>query len=312
MFSAFSLFRLSGAQEKPKRLSRPLQDGPRGLQVSPKTAQESPKSQQALMFVRFLKDLRVLAFSASRRSKKGQEAPKTAPRWPKRPPSEPQDGLPPSPVLSPPRLEASLRAKSRTAATSMLSLHLRPAGAACTSREQRRRGTFFGNIAFKKKETQDGLIASEDGVRGAYDGSRAPEDGPKEAQEGGRKPKIQTFRPKRPTGGPKRPARGSKRPPNGPHRGPKRRPDRPEQGLKRLQNCFEETPRGFPIYPGTVHKSYLSTFAPIGMGVHILVEHTSLVGPRACQFLNSCSHDLWVLTYVQLCPCCPRLGLART
>ena len=105
-----------------------------------------------MMFVRFLKDLRVLAFSASRRSKKGQEAPKTAPRWPKRPPSEPQDGLPPSPVLSPPRLEASLRAKSRTAATSMLSLHLRPAGAACTSREQRRRGTFFWEYRFKQRD----------------------------------------------------------------------------------------------------------------------------------------------------------------
>ena len=97
-------------------------------------------------------------------------------------------------------------------------------------------------------------------------------------------------------------ARGSKRPPNGPHRGPKRRPDRPERGLQRLQNCFEETPRGsLPIYPGTVHKSYLSTFAPIGMGVHILVEHTSLVGPRACQFLNSCSHDMWVLTHACSC-----------
>ena len=36
---------------------------------------------------------RVLAFSASRRSKTGQEAPKTAPRRPNRPPREPQDGL---------------------------------------------------------------------------------------------------------------------------------------------------------------------------------------------------------------------------
>ena len=151
------------------------------------------------------------------------------------------------------------------------------------------------------REPQDGLIASEDGVRGAHDGSRAPEDGPKEAQEGGRKPKIKTFRPKRPTGGPKRPARGSKRPPNCPHRGPKRRPDRPEQGLKMLQTCFDETPRCFPIYRGTVHKSYPSTFTPTGMGVHILVEHTSLVGPRACQFLNSCSHDLWVLTHTCSC-----------
>ena len=218
-----------GSREAAKR----PEGAPRGCQGA---AQESPKSQKALIFVRFSMGFRVLAFSASRRSKSGQEAPKTGPRRPKRPPSEPQDGL----------------------------------------------------------------IASEDGVRGAHDGSRAPEDGPKEAQEGGRKPKIKTFRPKRPTGGPKRPARGSKRPPNCPHRGPKRRPDRPEQGLKMLQTCFEETPRCVPIYRGTVHKSCPSTFTPTGMGVHILVQHTSLVGPRACQFLNSCSHDLWVLTYVKL------------
>ena len=34
--------------------------------------------------------------------------------------------------------------------------------------------------------------------------------------------------------------------------------------------------------------------------IHTCIHITSLVWPRACQFLNSCSHDLWVLTYVQL------------
>ena len=154
------------------------------------TGEGSPENPNS--FISIKSDVGLLACSASRRSKTGQEAPKTAPGRPKKPPREPQDGL----------------------------------------------------------------IASEKGVRGADDGSRAPEDGPKEAQEGGRKPNIKTFRPKRPTRGPKRPARGSKRPPNCPHRGPKRRPDRPEQGLKMLQTCFEETPRCFPIYRGTVHKSY--------------------------------------------------------
>ena len=185
-------------------------------------------------------DVGLLAFSASRRSKTGQEAPKTAPRRPNRPPREPQDGL----------------------------------------------------------------RASDDGLRGAHDSSRAPEDGPKESQEGDASRTSKPSAPRGPPEAPRGPQEIRKRLQEAPsrpaQRPPKRRPDRLEQGLQRLQYCFEETPRGFPTYPGTAHKLYFPTFAPIGMGVHILVEHTSLVGPRACQFLSACSRDLRVLTYVQL------------
>ena len=54
---------------------------------------EKARRPKTLISVRFLKDFGVLAFSASRCSKTGQEAPKTAPRRPNRPPREPQDGL---------------------------------------------------------------------------------------------------------------------------------------------------------------------------------------------------------------------------
>ena len=76
----------TGSREAAKR----PEGAPRGCQGA---AQESPNSQKALMFVRFLRNFRALVFSASRRSKTGQEAPKIAPRRPNRLPRQPQDGL---------------------------------------------------------------------------------------------------------------------------------------------------------------------------------------------------------------------------
>ena len=75
--------------KRSKRLPRGLQDGPRGLQ---EVLQEGPKKRISAIFVRFLKDFGICAFSALRRPKTGQEAPNIAPRPPKRPPRWPHDG----------------------------------------------------------------------------------------------------------------------------------------------------------------------------------------------------------------------------
>eukprot|EP00959_Pyramimonas_sp_CCMP1952_P315037 6594009-Pyramimonas_sp.AAC.1 len=53
-------------------------------------SKEGPKRQTSLTCPRCLKDLGVLAFSASRRCKTAQMAPKTTPKRPKRPPRGPK------------------------------------------------------------------------------------------------------------------------------------------------------------------------------------------------------------------------------
>ena len=80
-------------------------DAPRRLQ---KALQESPKGKKSSVFFWFLKVFWVFAFSASRRSKTAQDAPKIAPRRPQRPPRERPDG-PRRPQDSPRGLQDGFR-----------------------------------------------------------------------------------------------------------------------------------------------------------------------------------------------------------
>ena len=87
-----------GIKRFPKRAksaTRGPPDGPRGPRVAERSlqdAQDGPKMQNSLIFHRRLKDLRVVAFSVSRRSQSAQEAPKIARRRPRRPKRGCRDG----------------------------------------------------------------------------------------------------------------------------------------------------------------------------------------------------------------------------